>query len=215
MKPRIVHFASHGSESGNLIFQSEDGGNQLVNPNALSELLREFPGIEIVMLNACYSAHAAELIAEHVECVVGMGCRIDDDAAMQFALAFYESLAFGDGFDRAFRLGVNAIKLNQLPNAEQPMAFLPDMRVDLADKLESVSSIAKQSLGILKSVVRSETLTETDKEVVSVKLWFGTIRKLKEPTRPSSGFGSARDDKINYGTCEVACLLYTSPSPRD
>ena len=206
MKPRIVHFAGHGNENGNLIFQSDDGGNQFVNPNALSELLREFPEIEIVMLNACYSAHAAELIAEHVECVVGMGCQIDDDSAMQFALAFYESLAFGHGFDRAFRLGVNAIKLNQLPDAEQPMAFLPDMRVDLADKLESVSSIAKPSSGNqpLKSAARSETQIETDKEVVSVKLWFGTIRKLKEPAMPSSGFGNVRDDKINYGVCEVA-----------
>ena len=204
LNPSVVHFAGHGDETGSLVFQSDNGERHLVDPVALSGLLREFSSIELVMLNACYSAQAAELIAEHVDCVVGMGSEIDDEAAMQFALAFYESLSFGNGFNKAFRLGCNAIKLYQLPYAEQPMAFFPDMRFDSAVRRQAVSTLGTHSstIGAGTSTTRSEESAKAQHEPVSVKLWFGTIRKLTE-TRLSPGFGNSRDDTISYGTCEV------------
>ena len=207
MRPRIVHFAGHGDESGNLMFQSKAGAKQEIDPKALSDLLREFPSIEVVTLNACYSAHAAELLAEHIDCVVGMGHEIEDGSALQFALAFYEALAYGKDFATAFRLGCNAIELLKLPDAEWPMAFLPGIKVNSASKLKHRSIVGKTPTSPQSSspIARSgeSTATRSGSDTVSVKLWFGTLRKLKVPDSARFGFGGTRDDKVNYGTCEV------------
>lgn len=201
--PRIVHFAGHGDDAGNLLFESDQGQEQRVRPEDLADLFREFPSIETVMLNACYSSDAAEELAEHVKCVVGMGNKIDEESAREFALAFYEGLAVGKDYTAAFLLGRNAIRLNRLPDADVPMAFFPGMETDNANSLRQTSSLTTRTHRAA-SATSSAVEDESESKVVSVKLWYGTIREPKNEEKPQVGYGNKRDNKINYGTCEVS-----------
>ncbi|MEI7462759.1 MAG: alpha/beta hydrolase, partial [Pirellula sp.] len=132
-----------------------------------------------------------------------MGNKIDNDSAREFALAFYESLAFGRDYATAFRFGYKAIDLNHMPDSDQPIAFLPGMKT-------SDASIARQTSSISGRKQRSELPKSTslesvkNEQVVSVKLWYGTNRKPNDTLRLDLGFSNDRDDKINFGTCEVA-----------
>ena len=76
--------------------------------------------IRCVVLNACYSEQQAQAIAEHIDCVVGMTNAVGDDAAIQFATAFYRALGFGRDVQTAFDLGTNLIGLQGLPDEDIP-----------------------------------------------------------------------------------------------
>src|SRR6185436_1153486 len=73
-----------------------------------------------VVLNACYTETQARAIAEHIECVVGMSRAVTDSAAIRFAAAFYQALAFGQSVKTAFELGRNAIGLANLSEEDTP-----------------------------------------------------------------------------------------------
>ena len=95
-QPDIVHFSGHGTESNEIVLQDGSGGGQAVPRAALGRLfsvLRD--NIRCVVLNACYSEPQAQAIADHIDCVVGMTTAVGDDAAIEFATAFYRALAYG------------------------------------------------------------------------------------------------------------------------
>ena len=48
--------------------------------------------VQLVVLNACYSAPIATALLAHVDCVVGMTGAIQDNAAQNFAIGFYGGL---------------------------------------------------------------------------------------------------------------------------
>ena len=199
--PSIVHFAGHGNSKGNLLFQTEEGVEQEVTPLALGGLFKEFTSIECITLNACFTSEAAEELAETVQCVVGMGTEVDDESAVQFSLGFYEALAYGRDYATAFRLGCNAINLNSLPDADQPVAFLPNIKMGNAETHTQPSLIASRAK---RSVPVKTIHSESTNNIISVKLWFGTLRKPKDPRNLARGFGNNKDKEINLGTCEVA-----------
>ncbi len=114
--PSIAHFSGHGADEG-LIF-----ADQRVDPAAVAELFRLLtPRVQVVLLNACYSADQAEQMARYVGCVIGMTRAIPDLAAIQFATAFYRALGYGANVQTAYDLGVNQIKLAGLPGATTPI----------------------------------------------------------------------------------------------
>ncbi|MEO0406845.1 MAG: CHAT domain-containing protein [Cyanobacteria bacterium P01_A01_bin.135] len=109
-KPDIVHFCGHGSESG-LSFKDDSVKEKIIDSEALAQLFRLFSSIECVILNACYSISSAELIAQHVDYVIGMSQDISDRAAIAFAVGFYNGLGAGESVDFAYELGCNSIFL--------------------------------------------------------------------------------------------------------
>ncbi len=114
-KPHIVHFSGHGSPIGEIVLTNERSRSQLVQPNALAELfsiLRD--NVRCVVLNACYSEIQGYAIAQSIDCVVGMSCAIEDDAAINFAAGFYLGLGYGRNVQTAFKLGCNRIGLAQM-----------------------------------------------------------------------------------------------------
>ena len=120
--PTVVHFSGHGDGAPGLVLDDGLGGERLVSGEALASLFSAFDDtVRLVVLNACYSQEQAEVILEHVGCVVGMGDSIDDETARVFAATFYGALAFGKTFDRAFRQGLAAIKLDDLPDEDVPV----------------------------------------------------------------------------------------------
>ena len=103
MRPRIVHFSGHGLETGELVFETEDGSSQQVAPEALRTVFAEFTDhVRLVVLNACWSeVQAFELVAI-IDNVVGMTSRISDRAALQFSRRFYANLADGVSVTESF-----------------------------------------------------------------------------------------------------------------
>ncbi len=121
--PQIVHFCGHGSGESGLILEDDAGLAQLVPTQALANLFKRFAtrGLECVVLNACYSEIQASAIAEHIDYIVGMNSTIGDDAAIKFAIGFYDELGAGWSFEDAYHGGCDAIALQGIPEENTPV----------------------------------------------------------------------------------------------
>ena len=118
-QPDIVHFSGYGTDTSEIVLEDASGAGRVVPSGALSRLfsvLRD--NIRCVVLNACYSEPQAQAIADHIDCVVGMTTAIRDDAAIEFATAFYRAIGFGRTVQTAFDLGTNLIGLQDLPDED-------------------------------------------------------------------------------------------------
>ncbi|MBE9215046.1 CHAT domain-containing protein [Plectonema cf. radiosum LEGE 06105] len=111
--PQIVHFSGHGSGEKGLMLENDAGKIQLVSTNALANLFKLFAnrGVECIVLNACYAEVQAEAISGYINYVVGMSNEISDDAAIKFAVGFYDALGAGWTYEDAFDMGCSAIAL--------------------------------------------------------------------------------------------------------
>ncbi len=119
--PHIVHFSGHGSTSNEIILEDGNGNSQPVNNVALSQLFSIIKdNIRCVVLNACYTEQQAQMMAEHVDCVIGMSKAIGDNAAIAFSSAFYQALSFGKDIKTAFELGLVQINLENLGEQNTP-----------------------------------------------------------------------------------------------
>ncbi len=111
-QPQIVHFCGHGSGQQGLVFEGNDGGEQWVRADALSDLFRLFSrNVGCVLLNACYSEEQANAIVNHIDYVIGMNQEIRDDAAIAFSKGFYRALGYDCSIEEAYEFGKNAIQL--------------------------------------------------------------------------------------------------------
>ncbi|CAG0936433.1 hypothetical protein TFLX_05306 [Thermoflexales bacterium] len=119
--PKIVHFCGHGETRG-IMVEDEAGQAKFVSPEALSGLFELFKNeIELVLLNACYSGTQLDAIRQHIDYVIGMKQEIDDKSALEFAIGFYDGLGAGKSVEDAFKLGCNAIQLDNLPEHLTPI----------------------------------------------------------------------------------------------
>ena len=120
-QPHIVHFCGHGSHTGELIFQDDQGNAVTVAGDAIKKLFAVLKdNIQCVVLSACYSDAQARSIAQHIDCVVGMSDAISDQAALDFATAFYRALGYGRSVQTAFDLGTTQIDLGGLMEQDKP-----------------------------------------------------------------------------------------------
>lgn len=118
--PQLVHFCGHANVEG-LMLEDETGKAVLASPQALAGLFKQFPGIECVLLNACYSEPQAQAICQHIPYVIGMSSAIHDKAALEFAIGFYDAIGAGRTIEDAFEFGCNAIELYKLPDTAVPI----------------------------------------------------------------------------------------------
>ncbi|AFY41864.1 NACHT domain-containing protein [Nostoc sp. PCC 7107] len=120
--PEIVHFCGHGSEDDGLFLENDAGLTQLVPTEALANLFKRFAprGLECVVLNACYSEIQADAIAEHIDYVIGMNNKIGDNAAIKFAVGFYDELGAGWSYEDAYHGGCDAIALQGITEEHTP-----------------------------------------------------------------------------------------------
>ena len=111
-QPNIVHFSGHGSGENGLVFEDDTGCQKLVDTEAIAGLFQLFSEqVECVVLNACSSEVQAQEIAKYINYVIGMSQAIDDRAAIEFSVAFYDALGAGQTYNFAYNLGCNAIKI--------------------------------------------------------------------------------------------------------
>jgi len=154
LKPTVVHFSGHGSrgepgeprpdeaprrdvgsEPGSLgsepqhglFFQGPDGRAQLVSAAALQQTFGAAgSSVKLAVLNACYSEVQAEALIAHVDCVIGMGGSIRDDAARNFAIGFYGGLGERESVAAAYQQGRAAISLEGLNDSDRPQLKVRD-----------------------------------------------------------------------------------------
>jgi Effector-associated domain 10/CHAT domain len=121
--PQIVHFSGHGEGEDGLLVENDAGLAQNLLTEALANLFKRFAdrGLECVVLNACYSEVQANAIAKHIDYVVGMNSAIGDDAAIKFAVGFYDELGAGYSYEDAYNAGCNAIALQGIPEQHIPV----------------------------------------------------------------------------------------------
>ena len=111
-QPTVVHFSGHGDIAGIVLHSSDQADERIVGAEALAELFGLFKDdIRVVVLNACFSEPQAKAIVKEIDFVIGMNDSIGDDAARVFSAAFYRALAFGRSVKKAFKLGINELKL--------------------------------------------------------------------------------------------------------
>jgi hypothetical protein len=82
--------------------------------------------VECVILNACRSEAQAEAIGEHIPYVIGMNSGINDRAAIEFAVGFYDALGAGRQIEEAFQFAKNAIALQGVTGAHTPVLIRRD-----------------------------------------------------------------------------------------
>jgi esterase/lipase superfamily enzyme len=197
-QPIIVHFAGHGSSTGEIILENNQNQMQQVTPEALANLFATLEQqIECVVLNNCFSLEMADALVKHVRCTIGMSGKIDDRSAVTFSGAFYRGLSFGQGYYRSFEQGRAQIQLLQLPNADIPRFITNDLTLlDVqADRQENVPQ------RITRSFIDQEISTPT---APLYPLWYGTNRKPIDPNDISKGYSGERDNLIHYGSCQVS-----------
>jgi hypothetical protein len=126
--PQIVHFSGHGSGEDGLILEDATGESKFVTTEALANLFQLFvEQVECVLLNACYSEIQASAIAQQIPYVIGMSQEIGDEAAIQFAVGFYDGLGAGRSIEDAYRFGCSAIELDSIPEHLTPV-LIPFLR---------------------------------------------------------------------------------------
>ncbi|MCO6449677.1 MAG: protein kinase [Caldilineales bacterium] len=107
----VVHFSGHATPSGNLAFEDEVGKTKLISQQALANLLANFPSIECVLLNACYTVKQGQLLSLGVPFTIAMDGPISDDAAKHFTRGFYDTIGAGRDYSFAYKMGCSAIDI--------------------------------------------------------------------------------------------------------
>ena len=128
VQPQIVHFSGHGTSTGALCFENQVGELYPIQPEALTALFEVFVNqVNCVLLNACYSEIQAEAIAKHIDYVIGMNQAIGDEAAIAFAIGFYQALGAGRTMEEAHKLGCVQIRLQGIPEHLTPVLVKKEM----------------------------------------------------------------------------------------
>lgn len=127
LKPRVVHFSGHGSQTDELIFLTEDGGSKFVTEEAMAASIATVADyVRVVFFNTCYSRAQAQAAAQHVDVAIGMNDSIGDDAARVFAAQFYSAIGFGYSAQRAFDQAKAQLMLESISEENIPELFVRD-----------------------------------------------------------------------------------------
>ena len=103
-RPAILHFSGHGA-AGMLAFETECGKTAVLKGDMLARILKNYRDIECLVLHACYTDDVAQACLPYVSYVVGSVDSVDDSAAPRFSYLFYQSIAAGLEYERAFEMG--------------------------------------------------------------------------------------------------------------
>jgi SMODS-associated and fused to various effectors sensor domain/CHAT domain len=150
-EPHIVHFCGHGFGNAGLLLESATNDGHLVSTKALSGLFELFTDkVECVLLNACYAEVQADVIKQHIKYVVGMSEAIGDEAAIKFAVGFYDAVCKGRDYEFAFKYACNRIDMAGIDQAHIPVLKKKSNGNDIVNLW--VHGWAKQNYGNLPTV---------------------------------------------------------------
>jgi len=106
-KPQILHFAGHGGQDGQLVFEGDRGGSAGVGPESLAAAITAASAtvLDCIVLNSCFSGGNAEAFRMATRAVAGSAAAIGDDCALAFAEGFYTGTGAGQRPDEAYQTG--------------------------------------------------------------------------------------------------------------
>ena len=164
-EPRIVHFCGHGLGDGGIVWETESGGQQSLNTEALAEFFEIVKDkVECIILNTCLSQTQAEAIHQHINYVIGTKSIVKDSAAVDFSESFYQGL-FNQGtindksIKRAYDLGINRIQLPNKNDSSSGRKLIPvNTPEERLTAVEVFTFLVKEPLTKFESDSISETL---------------------------------------------------------
>jgi len=174
MQPQIVHFSGHGTGKDGIVLEDVTGKAELLSTEQLSSLFNLFAskGVKCVLLNACYSEEQANAIAQHIPYVIGMNQSIGDQAAIIFAVAFYDALGAGESIEFAFKLGVT--QLGGLKEQENPVLIKKNPNLQ-AEVLDSLKTRAAPMLNPSQLSDKVDTLIQSNAEQIGMVVQGGVV----------------------------------------
>lgn len=127
LQPTIVHFSGHGTDTDEIVLQSNSGTTKTVSKEAIAQTMTVFAdNIRLVFFNTCYSNNQAKAVTMHIEAAIGMNTSISDGAARIFSSQFYSAISFGHSVQRAFEQAKTVLMLEGIPEEETPELFVQD-----------------------------------------------------------------------------------------
>ena len=126
-KPNILHFAGHGTESGQLVFEDDRGAPALVGPGDLARAISASSEsvLDCVVMNSCYTAGNAESFRQAARMVAGSVSAISDPCALAFARGFYTGISAGQTPVRAYETGRAQMGLSHCDTSGLHMVSFP------------------------------------------------------------------------------------------
>lgn len=159
----IFHFIGHGGfdeekHEGILIMKGEYGGSRRVGSQRLGWDLHEHKTLALAVINACegarpdatdiFSGTAQTLVQQGIPAVVAMQREITDDAAKEFARAFYTALSKGYPLEYAVTMSRQEIGDNHELEWATPVLFMRSPDGYLFD-LKEASKVNNKPLDVL------------------------------------------------------------------
>jgi AAA-like domain len=134
--------------------------------------------VECVLLNACYSVLQAEAIALHIPYVIGMNQAVGDQAAIVFAVAFYDALGAGRDFEFAYKSGCVAIQMAGISEKSTPQLKKRSDRRKIENNSSEVDISIVETNGYFY-VVRSRLENRSCEEILKP----GMLMRIKSPEK--------------------------------
>jgi esterase/lipase superfamily enzyme len=196
-QPTIVHIVGHGSATGEISLKNDLNQTQAVESSAFAKLFATVERkIDCVVLNSCFSLAMADELAKHVRCTIGIDEQIDDRSAT-FIGEFYRELGAGKAYYQAFERGRTQIEAD----FDVPCFISRDRTIfDLPTQVREQTIRNIQANSDLDNQPEVKSVPST----ILYPLWYGTDRKPIDPNNISQGFSGEPDDRIHYGSCQVA-----------
>ena len=195
----VLHYVGHSgfdkaTDDGYLSLEDKDGKEERLTAGQLGTLLADHGALRLVVLNSCqgarigqdiYASTATTLVQRGIPAVIGMQYDISDNAALEFALTFYETLAENVPIETALAEARKAISLGVDESAEwgtavfythAPQSILFDMQttppvVDTQPLAHLAESTARSYAGV----------EQIDQLVSTVRHLTPKLQKLPDP----------------------------------
>lgn len=173
-RPNIVHFSGHGNEQG-IFLENDSGRSQLVKTSALAAFFKILNNdIKCVVLNSCFSSKHAPVIAEDIDCTIGMSIAINDETAIKFSTGFYSAIASGNSIKNAFEQGIARIKLESISEDYVPKLFYSNKdpsKIFLNKAMDNISSSSSGKLTIEEAeVIATREILKREKTVTDFEI---------------------------------------------
>ncbi|MEB3123873.1 MAG: TIR domain-containing protein [Snowella sp.] len=189
IKPQIIHFCGHGTKEG-LVIHDENNQVKLLSNEFLVDLLKNFSDrVECLVLNSCNTEPLAIEVAKHINYAIGMNQEVKDKSAIAFSEAFYDAIGAGEGIEKAFDIGKNAVlgitssdnqsrKLTAVREDDSP--FISQNKEYLIPVLYKNQNLAPLSSQSNQDFEFDAYISYVDKDPDSTWVWDVLLPKLEE-----------------------------------
>ena len=217
VEPQIVHFCGHGTGDKGLVLEEDDGTEKLVSGETLSRLFELFADkVECVLLNACYSEAQATAIVQHINYVIGMNREILDEAAIAFAVGFYDGLGAGQSIEMAYKFGCIAIEMELSSPSNRQRKMIADPSPDDLQKprfSEHLIPVVKQKTQLNPIILPTVSTKKFNSEsLIGHAEW---IRSLAFSPDSKTLLSSSNDKTVRLWDVQTGQLLHLLTGHRD